>query len=144
MAGVLPFTRNDEGLSSDIVTGVSSVVAADQDIRKNSKAVVQVRRKSQLAERGADVWELTFYARRIIKPANVAEDNIQDLGRAEGVRVIDRHRVSIEMRGTTGTGIGDVPEAVKTCRVEPLFGISSAEQVAVAKAMIDLDVELIV
>ena len=90
ITGDLSFAGNDERLRTEIVTEVASAIAGDQDLRKSPESVVQVGRKSQLAESLIDVWELPPNSGCIIESPHDDEYHVQNFGRAEGVRVIDR------------------------------------------------------
>ena len=59
------------------------------------------------------------------------------------MNVVDGHRVTTELSWAASTGISEIPEAVKAGGTAPALRISDAEQIAVAEAMIQFDVKLI-
>ena len=75
--------------------------------------------------------------------AREAQRRVQQQGRCESVRVVDRKQMGGGPVRAALTGIGEVLEAVKGVPVAPLVRILNAEQILFAEAVVDLDVELV-
>ena len=60
------------------------------------------------------------------------------------MRVIDGQHMASILGGSARARIGEISVAVKTGAVPMRFGVLDAQEIVVAEAVIDLDVELVV
>ena len=140
---LLSFLDDAEGLGSD-VGGISGRIISADPYRRVLGVFgnVHIGRHAKVRHR-IQAREVTANTSLVDSSTRKAIRQIEYQGRAKGLGQVDGKQVIVFLDRSSRTGIGSITKTVEAVAVISAFRVLGAQQTALAEAMVNLDVELV-
>src|SRR6185312_7452237 len=129
LVGLLAFTDNAEGLSSDVISSHIPILVERNRWKLLKAGRVHVSGETQISYR-IEIGEITSDTGFINRAASDAISHIQHESRAEGLGVVHGKQVVVFLNWAAGAWISLIAETIKTVIAGSVFGILAAQQFA--------------